>query len=135
MKREDIDYMLSSKIGAILFAIIALLTLLVTFGFPLGEFTLGGQYVILPMKMRIMTAVSFVIQIFAILIVLQAGGVMKMWFPVKIVKGICIFFSAYLTINVIMNFMSESPKERYLMTPLAIVAAICFWLTVINMES
>ncbi|MDH6364406.1 hypothetical protein M2139_001455 [Enterococcus sp. PF1-24] len=127
--------MLTSKIGALLFALIALLTLLVTFGLPLGEFTLGGQYAVLPIKMRVMTGISFVIQLFAILIVLQAGGVMKMWFPIKIVKGIGIFFSVYLTINVVMNFMSDSPKERYLMTPLALVAAICFWLTMINMEA
>lgn len=36
-----------------IFGIIAVLTLLVTIGLPLGEFTLGGKFKVLPSKMRV----------------------------------------------------------------------------------
>lgn len=120
-------------IGAVLFTIIAIMTLLVICGAPLGEFTMGGQHKILPRKYRIMAIVALFIQIFAIVIVLQSGGYINLWFSVKITKNICIFFAAYLSLNTIMNFLSKSKKEKYVMTPLAIVAALCFWVTAFNM--
>lgn len=64
-----------SIIGAIIFGCIALLTLLVTLGYPLGEFTLGGKYKILPSKMRIMSGISLIIQAVAIIAILDAGEV------------------------------------------------------------
>lgn len=37
-----------SIVGAMIFGLIALLTLLVTLGLPLGEFTMGGKHKVLP---------------------------------------------------------------------------------------
>lgn len=120
-------------IGAILFTIIAIMTLLVVCGMPLGEFTMGGQHKILPKKYRIMAIAALFIQILAIVIVLQSGGYINLWFSVKMTKYICIFFAAYLSLNTIMNFLSKSKKEKYVMTPLSTVAALCFWVTAFNM--
>lgn len=125
--------MLSSKIGATLFSIIAGFTLLVTLGFPLGEFTLGGQHNVLPTNLRIISAVSFIIQIFAVFVILQAGKVIPSFLPTILLKGFSIFFSLYLTLNVFMNIMSESPKEKLVMTPLAFITAICFWISTVNL--
>ncbi|MEG0152547.1 MAG: hypothetical protein RR744_05130, partial [Cellulosilyticaceae bacterium] len=85
-----------SIIGAILFLVIVVMTILVACGLPLGEFTMGGQYKVLPKKFRIMAIISAVIQVFAIVIVLQAGGFIPLWFSYKITKYICFFFAAYL---------------------------------------
>ncbi|BDC01353.1 TPA: hypothetical protein ACF2DS_002295 [Clostridium perfringens] len=104
-------------LGASLFLGIAILYVLVALGLPLGEFTIGGQHKILPKKYRVMAIVSVVIQLFAIIIILQADGLISSWFSIKVTKYICIFFALYLSLNIIMNFISRSKKERYVMTP------------------
>jgi 4-amino-4-deoxy-L-arabinose transferase-like glycosyltransferase len=119
-------------LGALLFTVVAVITILVAFGAPLGEFTMGGKHKVLPKEQRILAIISFVIQVFAIIIILQAGGFFAMWFSEKITKYICIFFAAYLSLNTIMNFFSNSKKERYFATPLSTLAAICFWITAFN---
>lgn len=121
-----------SILGAILFAIIAILTLLVILGLPLGQFTLGGKYKILPPKMRIASGISFFIQILAIVVVLQTGGIITTFIPFKVAKGICFFFATYLVLNSIMNFSSGSKKEKLVMTPLSVIASICFWITALG---
>ncbi len=120
-------------LGAILFSIVAVMTILAACGAPLGEFTMGGKYKVLPKQYRIMAVISFIIQIFAIIIILQTGGILTLWFSEKVTKYICIFFAVYLSLNTVMNFLSNSKKEKYFATPLSIVAAICFWITAFNM--
>lgn len=122
-----------SIIGAILFSILVIMTVLVACGLPLGEFTMGGQHKVLPKKLRIMAIFSVFVQLFALIIVLQGGGHLGLWFSPAITKDICIFFAIYLSLNTVMNFLSKSKKERYVMTPLSLIAAICFWITVLQM--
>lgn len=119
-------------LGALLFAIVAAMTILVGLGFPLGEFTMGGKYKILPKNLRMMAAISFIVQLFAIIIILQAGGFLALWFSKSITKYICNFFAVYLFINTIMNVFSNSKKEKYFATPLSIAAAICFLITALK---
>ncbi|QHU90551.1 hypothetical protein GWK74_03435 [Candidatus Saccharibacteria bacterium oral taxon 488] len=119
--------------GAVLFGIIATMTVLVACGLPLGEFTMGGQHKILPKKLRVMAVISVVIQIFAMIIILQAGGFISLWLPFTVTKYICLFFAAYLTLNTIMNMISKSKKEKYVMTPISLIAGICFWITAFQM--
>ena len=116
-------------IGAVLFTVVLVFTALAAFGFPVGEFTMGGQHKILPKKFRIMAIVSLPIQIFAIIIVLAMGAYIPLWFSLTATKVLCIIFASYLTLNTFMNLFSKSKKERYIMTPLSFAAAICFWLT------
>ena len=122
-----------SILGAVLFGVIATMTVLVACGLPLGEFTMGGQHKILPKKFRVMAVISVAIQIFAMIIILQAGGFIPLWLPFKVTKYICFFFAAYLSLNTIMNMISKSRKEKYIMTPLSLIAGICFWITALQM--
>ena len=122
-----------SILGAVLFGVIAIMTVLVACGLPLGEFTMGGQHKILPKKFRVMAVISVVIQIFAMIIILQAGGFISLWLPFTVTKYICLFFAAYLTLNTIMNMISKSKKEKYVMTPISLIAGICFWITAFQM--
>ena len=122
-----------SILGAVLFGVIAAMTVLVACGLPLGEFTMGGQHKILPKKFRVMPAISVAIQIFAIIIILQAGGFIPLWLSFKVTKYICFFFAAYLSLNTIMNMLSKSRKEKYVMTPFSLIAGICFWITAFQM--
>lgn len=122
-----------SILGTILFLVIVVMTVLVACGLPLGEFTMGGQHRVLPKKFRIMAIVSVVIQIFAIIIVLQAGSFIPIWFSYKTTKYICFFFAAYLFLNTIMNLSSKSKKEKYVMTPISFIAALSFLITALQM--
>jgi len=122
-----------SILGAVLFGVIVIMTVLVACGLPLGEFTMGGQHKILPKKFRVMAVISVAIQIFAMIIILQAGGFIPLWLPFKVTKYICFFFAAYLYLNTIMNMISKSRKEKYVMTPLSLIAGICFWITALQM--
>jgi len=121
-------------VGAILFAIVAVITILVACGAPLGEFTMGGKYKVLPKPLRIMAFISVIIQLFAIITILQAGGIVPLWFTERITKYICLFFAAYLSLNTILNFLSNSKKEKYFATPLSTLAAICFWITALELK-
>ena len=122
-----------SILGAVLFGAIAIMTVLVACGLPLGEFTMGGQHKILPENFRVMAVISMAIQIFAMIIILQAGGFISLWLSFKVTKYICFFFAAYLSLNTIMNMISKSRKEKYIMTPLSLIAGICFWITALQM--
>ena len=122
-----------SILGAVLFGVIVIMTVLVACGLPLGEFTMGGQHKILPKKFRVMSVISVAIQVFAMVIILQAGGFISMWLSFKLTKYICFFFAVYLSLNTIMNMISKSRKEKYVMTPLSLIAGICFWVTAFQM--
>ena len=122
-----------SILGAVLFGVIAIMTVLVACDLPLGEFTMGGQHKILPKKFRVMAVISVAIQVFAMVIILQAGGFISMWLSFKVTKYICFFFAVYLSLNTIMNMISKSRKEKYVMTPLSLIAGICFWITAFQM--
>jgi hypothetical protein len=120
-------------IGACLFSIVIILSILLICGLPLGELTMGGQYRILPKKFRIMAISQLIIQVFAVIIILQSGGVISLWFSYKTTAIICFIFATYLSLNTIMNILSRSRKEKYIMTPLSFLAAICFWVTALQM--
>lgn len=120
-------------IGALIFLLITIFTFLVAWGLPLGEFTMGGQHKVLPKPFRLMALLSLAVQIFAIIIILQSGNYITLWFTPKITKYICIFYTVYLSLNSIMNFLSNSKKEKYVMTPLSLLAAICFGITAFRM--
>ena len=120
-------------LGAVIFGVIATMTILVACGLPLGEYTMGGQHKVLPKNLRVAAVISVAIQIFAMIIILQAGGFISLWFSFKVTKYICFFFAAYLSLNTIMNMISKSRKERFVMTPLSLIAGICFWITAFQM--
>ena len=122
-----------SILGAVLFGVIAIMTVLVACGLPLGEFTMGGQHKILPKKFRVMAVISVAIQIFAMIIILQAGGFISLWLSFKVTKYICFFFAAYLFLNTVINMISKNRKEKYVMTPLSLITGICFWITAFQM--
>ena len=120
-------------LGAVIFGVIATMTILVACGLPLGEYTMGGQHKVLPKNLRVAAVISVAIQIFAMIIILQAGGFIPLWFSFKVTKYICFFFAAYLSLNTIMNMISKSRKERFVMTPLSLIAGICFWIAAFQM--
>jgi len=123
--------MIIALIGSISFLLVAILYALLALGFPLGEYAMGGKYTVMPKRMRAACGFSVVIQLFAIIIILQTASVIPNFFSMGTTKGICFVFAAYLTLNAIMNGFSKSSKEKLVMTPLALLTAICFWVTAV----
>ena len=119
-------------IGACLFSVVIVLSILIICGLPLGELTMGGQYKVFPPKLRFILAVQLALQIFFVIIILQKGGIMPLWFSIKATKIISIVMAVYLSLNALMDFFSKSKKEKYIMTPLALACAVCFWITALQ---
>lgn len=115
--------------GAIFFLCILAMTILAICGLPLGEFMMGGQDKVLPKKFRIIAMSMIPAQFLAIIIILQMGECISLWFSYNATKVICIVFASYLFLNTILNLFSKSKKERYIMTPLSLLASACFWIT------
>lgn len=119
----------SSITGAVLLLAVAVMEILLIFGLPLGEFTMGGRYKVLPPMYRMFAASSVILQFFGAAMILQGGGLMNMWFAGKVIKIICFVFAGFFAVNTVMNIISPSKKEKYVMTPLAAVEACCFAVT------
>lgn len=122
-----------SIIGACAFLIVIVLSILIICGMPLGELTMGGQYKVFPKKLRILLITQLILQMFFGVVLLQIGGFIPLWFSHNVTKIIGTVMAVYLSLNAVMNFVSKSKKERYVMTPLSLVTAICFWITALQM--
>lgn len=115
-------------IGSIAFLIVIVLSILIIMGLPLGELTMGGQYKVFPKKLRAVLVSQLLLQIFFVIILLQKGEIIPLWFSYNTTKIISIIMAIYLSLNTLMNLMSKSKKEKYIMTPLSLITAICFWI-------
>ena len=124
--------MISAWIGIGIFAALIVLNILLLFGAPLGEFTMGGQDRKLAKSKRKLVLISILIQIFAILILAQLGDIYLVGFSHNVARISAYILGGYMCLNTAMNFLSRSKKERLVMTPLAAVTAICILVTVIN---
>ena len=122
-----------SIIGAGAFSIVIILSILIICGLPLGELTMGGQYKVFPPKLRIVLVTQLILQVFFVLIILQMGEIIPLLFSYNVTKIIGIVMAIYLSLNTVMNLISKSKKEKYIMTPLSFVTAICFWITALQM--
>ena len=123
---------MAAVIGVCTFSVIIILSILIICGLPLGELTMGGRFSVFPKKLRLLLIVKLVLQIFFMVIILQTGGFLGLFFSHKVTKLVGIIMAAYLSLNVIVNAISNSKKEKYIITPLSLVSAICFWITVLK---
>ena len=89
---------------------------------------MGGRYKIFPNKLRFILVGQLVLQIFFVIIILQMGGFMPLWFSNNTTRIICIVMAVYLSLNTVMNLVSKSKKEKYIMTPISMILSICFWI-------
>ena len=123
---------MAAVIGACTFFVIIILSILIICGLPLGELTMGGSYRVFPKELRLLLITQLVLQIFFMVIILQTGGFLGLFFSHKVTKFIGIIMAVYLSLNVVVNSISKSKKEKYIITPLSLISAICFWITVLK---
>lgn len=90
---------------------------------------MGGQHKLFPKKLKLLLVAQIILQIFFVVIILQTGGFIPLWFSRNTTKVICIVMALYLSLNTIMNLLSKSKTEKYIMTPLSALSALCFWIS------
>lgn len=122
-----------SILGACTFLIVIIMSILIIAGLPLGEFTMGGQYKVFPKKLRVLLVSQLILQVWFGVTILQLGGHISLWFSSETTKIIGIVMAVYLSLNTFMNAISKSKKEKFVMTPLSAISAICFWISAIQM--
>ena len=101
-------------IGAALLFIAAVFEVLLVAGLPLGEFTMGGRYKVLPPMMRGAAVFSLLTQVFAGLILIQAAGFMGMWFSFGVTRIICYVFGGFFVVNTVMKDLIRLMDPRYI---------------------
>lgn len=120
---------MSSIIVAIMFVSISAFQILLSLGYPVGEYAMGGFYKILPKKLRIVSLINAIILLFMGFVFLQHTDVLNglNFLPTNILVWVITIF---LGLNTITNLISQSKKERFVMTPLSSIAFfLCLFIT------
>lgn len=120
--------MLPSVIAAILFAVVigvlVVFQLALAFGAPWGRFAWGGRHPgVLPVGYRIGSGISVLVYAVLALLALDLGGVIDVVPDAASQVGMWVVFG-FLALGGILNAISRSKPERYVMTPVALVLAI-----------
>lgn len=112
---------------AVLFCV--LLTALAVFqtcliaGAPLGHYAWGGQHRVLPRRLRVGSGVSIALYGFFAVVALAKAGVVEVLPGTPIVGAAMWVVAVYLLLGIPLNLLSRSRKERWTMTPTALVLA------------
>ena len=121
-------------IGAALLVVVIVMSILLICGLPLGEFSMGGRFgKIWPPKIRIIGISQLLTQVFALYIILAAGSIVPCFISYTVTRVICFVFAAFFFGNTFLNIISPSKKEKFVMTPMSLISAVCFLITAIMM--
>lgn len=121
-------------IGAGLLVIVIVMSILLICGVPLGEFSMGGRFgKKWPPKIRLLALTQLLSQLFALYIILSAGAIIPYLFNKDATRVVCYVFAVFFFFNTVMNIISPSKKEKFVMTPMSLGAAVCFLITAICM--
>ena len=107
----------------VLLAVLAMLQVALILGAPIGRFAWGGQHRVLPLRLRVGSAVSIVIYAFIALVALDRAGSVDV-FPDAFSAAATWVLFAYFVLGIGMNAISRSKPERYTMAPLSLVLAV-----------
>ena len=112
-------------IAAIGFFANALLHLLLIAGFPLGEYVLGGKYVILPYLMRVFSVLFLIVWSSVGICYLNYGGFLDLTRLDSLDRIVILAATVFLLFAIFSNaFLTESKKERLVMTPFCLITFI-----------
>lgn len=109
-------------------ASLSLFQILLIAGAPIGNFAWGGQHKVLPRNLRIGSVFSLVIYAFIAICIVSKAAVLQIIPTGDFLTTACWLIFAYFLVGILMNAISRSKPERYTMTPVAIVFAICMYI-------
>ena len=126
--------MVQVYIGAVLLGVVIVMSILLICGLPLGEFSMGGRFgKVWPPKVRVVAISQLLTQCFALYIILAGGAILPFFINLTVTRVICYVFAAFFLGNTVMNAISPSKKEKFVMTPMSLAAFVCFLITAIMM--
>ncbi len=105
-------------------ALLAIFQLTLVFGAPLGRFAWGGQNDVLPARLRRGSVIAVILYVAFSVILLTASGVISLPVLEPVAGLLCWMIVVYLSIGIVMNALSRSKPERFVMTPVAAILAI-----------
>jgi hypothetical protein len=94
-------------------------------GAPLGKSPWGGGSSVLPVCVRVGSAVAALLCVLAAATVMQGSGLKNMGFSTGFVGGETRFLTAFFSVATVLNFASRSPKERWIWGPACLTLAVC----------
>jgi hypothetical protein len=95
-------------------------------GAPLGSLAWGGKHRVLPTGLRIGSAVSVLLYaLFAWIIVAAAASIDRFGDYIEPEHPGIWVLTAYFGLGVVVNLVSRSRPERFVMTPVAAVLSVC----------
>ena len=116
--------MVAASVGVAVLACLTVFQLLLVAGAPLGRFAWGGAHEVLPTGLRVGSVVSVVVYAAVALVMLQAADVVDV-LPGGLVEVGAWVLTGYFALGVALNAASRSRPERLVMTPVALVLAVC----------
>jgi hypothetical protein len=111
---------------------LAVLQVLVATGRPWGALVWGGQHRVLPRHLRVGSAVSPLLYAGFAALLLSRGGVLPAGGSTAVVVGTWVLV-AYLAVGVVVNAISRSRPERFVMTPLTLALVACALVVALEM--
>jgi len=112
--------------GAVGFAGLSIFQIALAAGSPLGHAAFGGANRVLPTKLRVVSAVSAVVFIAALLVILARGGLLEgVRHSSSVARSGTWVLVVIFGLSTLANFFSRSPWERRLMAPIALVLTVC----------
>ena len=122
----------ASILAALVLSLVAVLQILLALALPFGHAAWGGAYRVLPARLRLASALSAIPLALAAWIVLARTGVVAApLLPATVHAATWIAFCA-LALNTVANAASKSRIERALMTPAALVCAVCLLIAALS---
>ena len=95
-------------------------------GAPLGRFAWGGQHQVLPISLRVGSAVSIALYALLATVVLARARLVDTSLPDAVVRTAAWVVVGYFLIGLSMNMASRSKSERAVMTPtVAVLFGLC----------
>jgi len=98
--------------------------LMMAFGLSLQGAAWGGQLDTDSTSLQVASIIASLILLFAIMVVLEKLGIVRLLRMRRVIDGILWFLAAYLLLNTVLNLLSPGGIERWVMTPVALVGSI-----------
>ena len=116
----------ASIVAAVVLGLLICFQLLLAAGLPLGRAAWGGEHCVLPANLRWGSVFAALILALAGYMVLARADLVRPGRESRAARIVTWAFTAYFALNTVMNLLSQSPPERYIMTPVSAVLVVCF---------
>lgn len=104
---------------------LSIFQIILALGYPFGEFAWGGQHKVLPKYLKIGSVFSVFLYFLFIAIFLSKSGSVQLITNESVLNFSFTAVTVYSLVGIFVNAISRSKKERFVMTPLVAMLALC----------